>query len=75
MRRRWPVIAGIMLVITATLGIVFQHDGHSVFWWHHIPAFDFLYGVAGCIGLIVAAKWLGHAWLERHEDYYENEAP
>jgi hypothetical protein len=64
-----------MVVLLAILDTVFRHEGHAVFWWHHIPGFDFLYGVTGCLGLIMAAKWLGHAWLERPEDYYENESP
>lgn len=75
MTPRWFTIAGIILVISVALDMVFRHHGHPVFWWHTLPAFDLLYGVAGCVGLIVAAKWLGHTWLERHEDYYGNDAP
>jgi hypothetical protein len=56
------------------LDMALRHHGHPVFWWHVLPAFDLVFGVAGGLGLILAAKWLGHAWLERPEDYYGDDA-
>jgi hypothetical protein len=74
MTRRWTVVTGIMMAITVLLEIVFRPHGHVLFWWHRAPAVDLLFGGAGCVGIILVAKWLGHAWLERHEEYYENDA-
>jgi hypothetical protein len=75
MTRRWFVIAGSVSALTVALEVRFRHHGHPVFWWHEVPAFDLFFGVVGCLGLIVVAKWLGHTWLERQEDYYGNDAP
>lgn len=30
-------------------------------------------GLAGCVGIIIVSKWLGKVWLQRPEDYYEQE--
>jgi membrane protein implicated in regulation of membrane protease activity len=70
MKRLWLIAAGVTIVITVILEIVSRHHGHAAFWWHATPAFDLLYGLAGCVGIVLVSKWLGHAWLQRREDYY-----
>jgi hypothetical protein len=69
------MIVGVCLAASIAVDLVFRHHGHAVFWWHAMPAFDLLFGLVGCLGLIVAAKWLGHTWLERPEDYYRDDTP
>jgi hypothetical protein len=34
-------------------------------WWHAIPGVQGLYGVAGCVAIVLASKWLGRHWLQR----------
>jgi hypothetical protein len=46
-------------------------EGESEFWWSHLKIFFALLGFLGCIGMIIVAKWLGHYWLQRKEDYYD----
>lgn len=36
-----------------------------------VPGLFAVYGLVGCIVIIVASKWLGHALLQRREEYYE----
>ena len=37
--------------------------------------FDFVYGTAGCLALVLGAKWLGHAWLQRERLYGDEDEP
>ncbi len=37
------------------------------------PGYAVTLGLAGCVGIILIAKWLGGAWLERPERYYEGQ--
>jgi len=54
---------------TCILGFIFPNK-HPHFWWQKIPVYDAVFGFAGCIAIIVFAKWLGHQWLMKDEDYY-----
>ena len=40
-------------------------------WWHRTPGFQALYGVVGCIVIVLVSKWLGR-WLQRPEDMPED---
>ncbi len=51
---------------------LFMPNEHVSFWWEGIPAFDAIFGFLGCILIIFGAKGLGHYWLQRDEDYYDN---
>lgn len=65
------------LTCAAGLGLFLLLDllaeGHEGGWWTRIPAFFSLYGLLGCIAIIVLSKLLGSYWLQRSEDYYERE--
>ena len=52
-------------------GFLFRVE-HPHFWWERIPVFDVFFGLAGCTLLLVGSKFLGHHWLERDEDYYND---
>jgi hypothetical protein len=67
-RFRPLLFAGIGL--TCVLGFVFPNR-HPHFWWQKIPIYDALFGLAGSIVIIYFAKWLGHRFLMRDEDYYD----
>jgi MFS family permease len=47
------------------------HPKHH-FSWEAFPLFSALYGFIGCIIIILGSKALGHHWLQKKEDYYEN---
>ncbi len=44
---------------------------HPHFLGDEIPGFWALFGFLACALIIIASKWLGHAWLFRPEDYYD----
>jgi hypothetical protein len=67
-------MGGITIAITVLLELIFRHQGHAAFWWQTTPAFDLVYGFVGCVGIVLVSKWLGHSWLQRHEDYYGDDA-
>ena len=73
MKRLWWIIGGSILVVAAGLDMLFRHHIHAYFWWHNVPALDVLYGLLGCLALVLGAKWLGHAWLQRDADYYRED--
>ena len=46
-------------------------DEEHEFWWSHLHGFFVLLGFIGCVAIVYVAKWLGHYWLQRKEDYYD----
>lgn len=36
-------------------------------WWHGTPGVQAVYGVVGCVAIVLVSKWLGR-WLQRPED-------
>jgi len=67
---KWILAAG--LAVSAAIELVWlgEDSGHGGGVWHHIPLFDFVYGVASCWIIVVGSKAIGHAWLQRPEGYY-----
>jgi hypothetical protein len=45
-----------------------QH--HGEFWWSHVYGFYALFGLLGCLAMILFAKQVLARWLQREEDYY-----
>ena len=52
-------------------GLFFRPE-HPHFWWEKIPAFDAIFGFLGCILIVIGSKALGHHWLQKDEDYYND---
>ena len=75
MKRVWAVGVAVVIGASVVLEIVYRHYGHPVFWWQSTPVFDFIYGTAGCLVLVLGAKWLGHAWLQRERLYTDEDEP
>jgi hypothetical protein len=46
-----------------------RHGAH--FFGDSIIGFWSLFGVLGCLGMIVVCKGLSHVWLMKEEDYYD----
>ncbi|MAG14830.1 MAG: hypothetical protein QF906_02000 [Dehalococcoidales bacterium] len=70
-----------VLVVTITALIIFvlldiflmNGQAHNGFSWSHLAGFFSLFGFLGCLALIAVAKLLGHYWLQRDEDHYDND--
>jgi len=60
----------IAIGISIALGF-FVSPHHPHFFWEKIPVFDAVFGFIGCIVIILGSKALGHAWLQKDEDYYD----
>lgn len=58
------------IAVTCIAGFAFP-NAHPHFWWQKIPVFDAVFGFIGCVLIIFFAKWIGHQWLTRDEDYYD----
>ena len=72
MKRVW-IATAIVLVVSATLDFAIRSYAHPEFWWHTMPGFDLVYGFVGCGAIVFFSKWLGHRFLMRSEDYYEQD--
>ena len=46
-----------------------RHKPH--FFGDSIIGFWSIFGLIGCLGLIIVFKGLSHVWLEKEEDYYD----
>lgn len=68
----WILIAAITAVISliADFFIPFG-ENREEFQWSHIHGFFAGLGLLGCMAIVMIAKWLGHYWLQRKEDYYD----
>jgi glycopeptide antibiotics resistance protein len=62
-------IAALVIILSIIIEILFVHH-HAEFWWHELIGFDAIFGLLGCLLLIVGAKTLGKEFLQRSEDYY-----
>lgn len=64
-------IAYVILALTVVLDLFIPRD-HVYFFWDDIPGFSAVYGFISCILIIIVSKALGHYWLSRPEDYYDD---
>lgn len=64
-------IAYVILALTVVLDLFIPRD-HVYFFWDEIPGFSAVYGFLSCILIIIVSKALGHYWLSRPEDYYDD---
>ena len=73
MNRIGLVLVAAVIAVSVALEILYRHHAHPEFWWQATPVFDFVYGTAGCLALVLGAKWLGHAWLQRDNIYTDED--
>ncbi|MCZ6876466.1 MAG: hypothetical protein O7G88_23565 [bacterium] len=74
--KRWRLVGVVLLVtLIVLLDLIYRHHAHAESWWHVTPAFDLVYGFIGCVAIILISKWMGQAWLQRGEDFYEDHTP
>jgi hypothetical protein len=62
-------IASLVLILSLIVEVLFVHP-HVEFWWHGLVGFDIIFGLFGCLLLIVASKTFGKEFIQRSEDYY-----
>ena len=60
-----------LLVLLVILDALFVDKEHAHTAAEHWPAFWAVFGLVGCIVLILASKAFGHAGIMQREDYYD----
>lgn len=68
--KKLKVLFAIILLIVFISDFL-VHREHATFIWDKIPGWSALYGFVSCVVLIVVAKFIGHDWLLKKEDYYD----
>ena len=66
---RWVLIAAATAFVS---GLDLLAYPHGETWWHHMLGFDLIYGVVGCVVIVVASKALGSMGVQRPERFYED---
>ncbi|MGI6226339.1 MAG: hypothetical protein ACOYJ1_08810 [Peptococcales bacterium] len=70
MTTRKVVLIGLLIILVCVLvEVLFVHP-HADYWWHEMIAFDAIYGLLGCLVLIIVAKTFGKEYLQYPEDFY-----
>jgi hypothetical protein len=64
------MLAGVTIGVSLVWQAFFMHHEHAHYWFHFIPGFDAVFGLAGTIALIWTAKTLGEYVIQRRESYY-----
>jgi len=70
--KRWSLIV-LALILLADVAAPLLFHGHPPhFSFEGWPAWGSLYGLASCVVIIVASKFIGKVWLMRGEDHYDD---
>lgn len=59
------------LLILLVLSDFLIHKEHVTFLWDNIRGFNAFYGLLSTVLIIAVAKFVGHSWLMKKEDYYD----
>ncbi len=68
--KRILVVILIALILSVLIDLPIRSD-HGDFAWSNILGFIALFGLIGCVAIVLISKWLGHYWLQRKEDFYD----
>ena len=60
-------LLALLIVVDALL--VDKEHAHTRL--ERLPAFWSIFGFLGCVVIIIASKWFGHAGIMTREDYYD----
>lgn len=63
----WGLAAAVVAIGTVVAELVAGPYGY--FHWHFIPAFDLVYGFAGCVAIILISKAAGKYFIQRPAGY------
>jgi hypothetical protein len=67
----WPILILLGVIAVAVGFFIPSGEGEHGFYGSNINSFYAALGFVGCVAIIYIAKWLGHYWLQRKEDYYD----
>jgi len=64
----------IALIACAAIGygLTLADWGHA-HRWEIIPGFYSIFAFVGCAVIIYGSKWLGHRFLQKREDFYDDD--
>ena len=65
------IVVGLALAAALEFGLV--HSPKRYFIGSDAPLFWAAFGLVGCVGIVVVSKWVGHAFLMKHDDPYTGE--
>ncbi|MFQ5579676.1 MAG: hypothetical protein ACE5FZ_03615 [Nitrospiria bacterium] len=68
---KWFYITLAVLVLLDAAAIFGTHH-HHYFFWDSIPGFYSIFGFISCLILIFFSKGIGHAFLMKDKDYYDD---
>jgi len=74
MENRTKRIMGYLFAVSLIIVVIsgfFIHK-HVIFPWDEIPIFNAVYGFISCVLIILISKEIGHKWLMKPEDYYDD---
>lgn len=60
-------VVGLLVVLD-----IFAPRHHPHFFWDYIPGFSSVFGFISCLILIFFSKGIGHAFLMKRKDYYND---
>jgi hypothetical protein len=60
-----------LLALLILLDALLVNKEHAHTRIEHFPAFWSIFGFLGCVVIIIASKWFGHAGIMTREDYYD----
>ena len=61
---------GLYLVLVLALGFLAPQEADG--FWGTFPIFEAVFGFFGCLVIIFVSKALGHFFLQKREDYYDD---
>ncbi len=62
-------LMGLLVLLASIPALAGTEHAHT--WIEKIPGFWAVFGLVGCMVLIVASKAFGHAGIMKREDYYD----
>ncbi|MFQ5949596.1 MAG: hypothetical protein ACE5J1_02795 [Nitrospiria bacterium] len=68
--KRVKILYGILGLLMVLDWFAPRHHAH--FFWDSIPGFSAVFGFIACLILIFFSKGIGHAFLMKREDYYDD---
>ena len=69
--RKLRYAVGLVLILVLALGLIAQPQQVDHF-WEKLPIFEAVFGFLGCLLIIFVSKALGHLFLQKKEDYYDD---
>ena len=70
-----PIVIAVVVgvVLAAVLEVFLVGHREFLFAGSDVLLFWVGFGLAGCIGIVVISKWVGHTFLMKHDDPYTGE--